>query len=219
MDTEKIHILQEQVLNAALTCVKKGVIHGTSGNISMADEEKKYAVITPSNIPYEALKPEDLPVVRISDGDWVKGNYKPSSETPMHTAILRAKPKMFAVVHTHALYSTVMSLCVDEIPCVAAASSPYTPVKVAPFDLPGSDAIAEGAVKVMGKNCVVLLKNHGLIATGPSLDVAMMVAEYTEENTQTAYLAQLAGKMTAVPEESYKIMHDRAAIRLGLYEE
>ena len=124
---------------------------------------------------------------------------------------------MEAVVHTHSPFATAMSILVEELPAVAAASAPYSPVKVAPFEIPGSQEIAEAAVKAMGDhNVVCLLENHGLIAAGRNVSQAMSIAEYVEENSQIAYYTYVAGKMKPLPESGYKIMHDRAVKKLGL---
>ena len=213
----KLEEVRKEIIAGALDCRARGVIHGTSGNLSVVDRESGLVAITPSNMDYDILKPEDIPLVRLDTGEWVEGPYKPSIEVIMHLAILRAKPKMNAVVHTHSLFATVMSLCVEELPSVAAASTPYSPTRVASFQIPGTQEMADAAVQAMGEdNVVCLLKHHGLIAAGPSLHVAMSIAEYVEENAQTAYYALLAGHMDAIPHAEYQIMHDRAVKRLGL---
>lgn len=209
--------IRTKVIEAALDCQDKGLIHGTSGNVSMVDREEGIMVITPSSIDYKKLTPELIPIVSLDTGEWIDGPYKPSIELSMHLAILRAKAKMTAVVHTHSLYATVVSLFLDELPPIAAASAPYSPVKVAPFRLPGTVELAECAVEAMGDhNVVCLLKNHGLIASGPTMERAISIAEYIEENAQTAYLAYVAGHMVPLPEKESKIMRDRAVKRMNL---
>ena len=73
------------------------------------------AAITPSGRPYDTMEPGDIAIVTL-DGEWVDGPYAPSSETPMHTAVYRARPAVGAVVHNHALFCTVMAMAVDELP-------------------------------------------------------------------------------------------------------
>lgn len=208
---------KEQVIQAAIECSDKKLIHGTSGNVSIACREEGVMVITPSGIPYEEITPDMVPVIDLATGEWTEGKCKPSTEAPMHRLIFLNKVKMEAVVHTHSPFATAMSILVEELPAVAAASAPYSPVKVAPFEIPGSQEIAEAAVKAMGDhNVVCLLENHGLIAAGRNVSQAMSIAEYVEENSQIAYYTYVAGKMKPLPESSYKIMHDRAVKKLGL---
>lgn len=214
MTNEKI---RNEVLNGALKCLELGLIHGTSGNISVAIREEDIVIITPTSVPYHRLSPEDLPVVRLSDGHHLSGELSPSKEAPMHLAILRAKPKINAVVHTHSLYATVVSLIFNELPAISTGSAPYSPTRVTPFILPGSEELANAVVDTMGNDSIVcLLKNHGLIAGGINLEMAIDVASYVEENAQVAYLAHLAGHLTPIPEKEYQILHDRALKRMGL---
>lgn len=209
--------LRIQVLDAARECLNRGLIHGTSGNVSAADREAGIVAITPTDIPYDQLEPKDIPLLNLSDSRQIDGPYPPSKEAPMHTAILLKKTKMNAVVHTHSMFSTVMSILVDELPAVAAAGAPYSPTRVAPCELPGSQEIADAAVAAMGDdNVVCLLKNHGLIAAGPTLARAMSIAEYVEENAQTAYYCLVADGMKPIPEPLYRTMHDRAVKKMGL---
>ena len=198
MEKEKA---KEQVIKAAIECSDKKLIHGTSGNVSIACREEGVMVITPSGIPYEEITPDMVPVIDLATGEWTEGRCKPSTEAPMHRLIFLNKAKMEAVVHTHSPFATAMSILVEELPAVAAASAPYSPVQVAPFEIPGSQEIADAAVKAMGDhNVVCLLENHGLIAAGRNVTQAMSIAEYVEENSQIAYYTYVAGKMKPLPE-------------------
>ena len=96
----KYETIRKQVLEAILDAVEQGLIKGTSGNIAMRDETEDVVAITPSGIPYKGMQPEDIAIVDLN-GKWLEGNYKPSSEVPMHTAVMRARPDVRASVHTH----------------------------------------------------------------------------------------------------------------------
>ena len=117
---------KEQVIQAAIECSDKKLIHGTSGNVSIACREEGVMVITPSGIPYEEITPDMVPVIDLATGEWTEGKCKPSTEAPMHRLIFLNKVKMEAVVHTHSPFATAMSILVEELPAVAAASAPYS---------------------------------------------------------------------------------------------
>ena len=95
------------VLEAIQEAVEMKLINGTSGNIAMRTPENPNIVcITPSGIPYTGMKPEDIAVVEMLDdgtNKWIEGNYKPSSEVPMHCAVMRARKDVNATVHTHSV--------------------------------------------------------------------------------------------------------------------
>ncbi|MCO8193280.1 MULTISPECIES: class II aldolase/adducin family protein [Anaerofustis] len=194
--------IREQVLNAALRSNELGLIHGTSGNISVRDKEDNVVAITPSNIAYETMKVEDIAIVDIN-GKWIDGNFKPSSETPMHTAVLRRRDDINAVVHTHSKYATVMSMRCKQLPRATVPSNMYYPIVcTTEFFPPGSERLAQTAVDAIGMdNDVTLLKNHGLLATGCDIDSAMTCAIYTEECAEISYLASIVGFDDFISEE------------------
>lgn len=84
--TMKYQETREKVLEVAVKCLNKGLIHGTAGNVSMRVPGEDVVIITPSGIPYDQLTPEQLPAVSLH-AELLDGEFKPSTETPMHTAV------------------------------------------------------------------------------------------------------------------------------------
>ena len=155
------------------------------------------------------MKAEDITIVDLN-GNVVDGDYIPSSETPMHTAVYRARKDVNAVVHTHSLYATVMSMRLKDLDRATVPSNMYYPIHTAPFAMPGSEDLAEKAVEALGgQGDVTLLQNHGLLATGATMDAAMTCAIYTEEDAQVGYYAALIN----MPEDSYIPEEAALAIR------
>ena len=83
-------------------------------------------IITPTRIPYDQLTPEQLPAISLY-AELLDGEFKPSSEAPMHTAIYRARPNLNGIVHTHSMFATVFSILEKEIPPMMPPSTPYAP--------------------------------------------------------------------------------------------
>jgi ribulose-5-phosphate 4-epimerase/fuculose-1-phosphate aldolase len=202
------------VLDAILKSRTWGLIRGTSGNVSMRCGGDAVAAITPSGIPYDGMKPGDMSIVRISDGQWLDGPFKPSSETPMHTAVYRARADIAAVVHTHSLFATVMSMRPRPLDAATVPSCAYFPVPVLPFALPGSRELADLVALALAQgHDATLLQNHGLIAAGADMDGALSCAVYTEECAQVNYYAELIGYRNYIPEGHVKKI--REAVRGG----
>lgn len=84
---------------------------GTSGNLSVRSGD--LIAITPSGVPYEDLTPEAICVIDLA-GQVVEADLDPSSEVPMHTSVYRATDAG-AVVHTHPLYCTALSVLLDAL--------------------------------------------------------------------------------------------------------
>ncbi len=195
------------VLEAILEAVDKGLINGTSGNIALRDDEDDVIAITPSGIPYKGMKPEDIAIVDLN-GKWLDGNYKPSSEVPMHTAVMRARPDVKATVHTHAMFATIMAMGDKaELKPITPPQCEFTPIGIVPFTMPGSDEVADRVVETLGENGrSVLIKNHGMFCCGKDMKAAMSATEYTEEMAITTFYSKLLGVYEPMPEEAVKKM-------------
>ena len=74
----KYEKIRKQVLEAILEAVDMGLIHGTSGNIALKDDEEDIIAITPSGISYNTMTAEDIAIVDM-DGKWLEGPYKHTS--------------------------------------------------------------------------------------------------------------------------------------------
>src|SRR3982074_3593888 len=92
--------LKEQVLEANLELVRRGLVLYTFGNASGVDREQGLIVIKPSGVDYDDLRPEHM-VVTDLEGKIVEGDLKPSSDLDTHTLLYREFPTIGAVVHTH----------------------------------------------------------------------------------------------------------------------
>lgn len=207
----KYEKIRQEVLEAILEAVAQGLINGTSGNIAVQDENDDVVAITPSGIAYKTMKAEDIALVDM-DGKWIDGPYKPSSEAPMHTAVLRARKDIRATVHTHGMFATIMAMEDAPLQPTTPPQAEFVPVNIVPFTMPGSDDLAGKVVETLGENGrAVLLKNHGMFCCGKSIKAAMAATVYTEEMATTAYYAKVLGSYKPMPEEAIKKMKELIA--------
>lgn len=208
----KYEKIRKQVLEAILDAVDQGLIHGTSGNIAMRDDEEDVVAITPSGISYKGMTAEDIAIVDMN-GKWLDGPYKPSSEVPMHTAVMRARPDVKATVHTHAMYATIMAMGEDvQLKPITPPQCEFVPVGIVPFTMPGSDEVADKVVEALGKDGkAVLIKNHGMFCCGKNMKAAMAATEYTEEMAITTMYAKILGTYEPMPEAGVQKMKELIA--------
>jgi L-fuculose-phosphate aldolase len=172
---------------------------GTSGNLSVRSGE--LIAITPSGVPYRELTPEAVCVVDLAGVPAEPLPAPPSSELPMHTSVYRATDAG-AVVHTHPIYATALSLVLDEVPPVHYMLALLGgPVRVAPYARFGSDELAEGAVRAMRDRSGVLLRNHGATTHGPTLAKAYDRSVYLEWVCRLYQQARLLGEPALLPPE------------------
>jgi L-fuculose-phosphate aldolase len=99
--------LREEVARVVHRLTASGLVTGTSGNVSVRTPEGDI-LITPGGLDYALLEPKDVVLVDLR-GRVLEGSLEPSSETPMHIDIYRARPDAGGIVHTHARYSTVLA--------------------------------------------------------------------------------------------------------------
>lgn len=120
----KLHTLREQVLDANLELVRRGLVLFTFGNASGISREQGLVAIKPSGVPYETMKPEDLVVVDL-DGNIIEGHLRPSSDLPTHLILYRSFPSVGGVAHTHSRAATSWAQAQKAIPCFGTTHADY----------------------------------------------------------------------------------------------
>jgi L-ribulose-5-phosphate 4-epimerase len=120
----KLKSLREEVLEANLELVRRGLVLYTFGNASGISREDGLVVIKPSGVPYESMKLEDLVVVDL-DGKSVEGNLRPSSDLPTHLILYMSFPTIGGVAHTHSRSATSWAQAQREIPCFGTTHADY----------------------------------------------------------------------------------------------
>ena len=185
----------EKALRAAIIAKARwmnasGLNQGTSGNISARSDH--VMLITPTAIPYDAMTPEMIVAMPIEGeyGAW-SGPLKPSTEWRFHLDIMKARPDVGAIVHTHSTYATVLAIARKEIPAVhymiAAFGGPT--IRCAPYARYGTKELSDLALKALEGRNGCLLANHGMIACGADLDKAMWLAVELETLARQYYLS------------------------------
>lgn len=158
--------LREEVLEANLELVRRGLVLYTFGNASGVDREQGFVVIKPSGVDYDALRPEHM-VVTDLHGKIVEGKLRPSSDLDTHTLLYREFSSIGAVVHTHSDFATSFAQAGLPIPAFGTTHADYFYGPV-PVTKPLSDqAIAGEYVHETGLAIVARFKGE---ADGVSLD-------------------------------------------------
>lgn len=116
--------LREEVLEANLEVVRRGLVLYTFGNASGIFRDENLVVIKPSGVPYKEMKPSDLVIVDL-DGKLVEGTLRPSSDLPTHLVLYRAFSEIGGVMHTHSRCATAWAQARKEIPCLGTTHADY----------------------------------------------------------------------------------------------
>lgn len=190
--------IRNRVFTATMHLAQAGLIRLSAGNIS-ARIDAQLAAITPASRAYDILAPGDICIISL-DGRLVQGEFTPSSETPLHTALYRNLPQVGAVVHTHSIFAMTFSASHKPIPILGveamAACSDSDEIPVAKYVSPGSSQAGEVALECFHAHPglqALLLRNHGLLAIGPDVETAWQTAYKVEIAAQVAYQAYQLG--------------------------
>ncbi len=142
----------------------------------------------------EILGPEDFVLVAFS-GEKLAGAGGRHSEWPIHAEILKARPDVRVVAHTHAFHASVLSGSMDTL-------QPYTLDADYFVELPRhADEVAllttpaEGAALAssLGPHFAVLMANHGVTFCGTSIEHATCVGVFLEKACRAHLLGKAAG--------------------------
>ena len=190
---------RELIIKTGLWLVEKGYIARTWGNISARISDSQM-VITPSGRSYDSLTPEDIVIVNLSDGSF-EGEIKPSGERAVHSRIYNLRKDADFIIHTHQFYASAISVLGEDVEDVAlygdTSSEENTLQKVlgsvvpcAKYALCGTDSLAKN-VGATFKRCAdakaVLMKNHGAVAIGNTLEEAVEIVESLETVCKEKY--------------------------------
>src|SRR6266404_1829578 len=116
--------LREEVLEANLELVRRGLVLYTFGNASGIARDKGLVGIKPSGVPYDKMRAEDL-VVADLDGKIVEGSLRPSSDLPTHLILYREFTSIGGIAHTHSRAATSWAQAQREIPCFGTTHADY----------------------------------------------------------------------------------------------
>jgi L-fuculose-phosphate aldolase len=160
---------REQLITFSGRLLDDGLAIGSAGNLSVRLGD--LVAITPSGIPYSDMRARDIAVVSMTGAELDAGQ-TPSSELPMHLAVYAAAAAS-AVVHTHSPEVIALSAARDELPAIHYAITALGgPVRVAPYVRFGSERLASAATQALAGRRAAILRNHGAITYGPTLDEA-----------------------------------------------
>lgn len=191
--------LREQICNFSSSLFKRGLTHGSTGNISARLGDDSF-LVTPTGSSFGTLDPNEIVKV-LKDGS-IEGSHLPTKELPLHKAFYDTRQtKSGAVVHLHSTYSVALSMLpgIDK-DNVLPQFTPYSimllgKVKLLPFFVPGDPAMGDAIKGLAGKRSAVLLANHGPVVSGKTLEASVNAIEELEN---TAKLALILRGMNAI---------------------
>jgi L-ribulose-5-phosphate 4-epimerase len=217
---------KQQIVKTAQDLVLKGYLMATGGNISMRVLGQEAFAITPSNYDYMKMTTEDICILNF-DLDMLEGERKPSVEAAMHGAIYQVRGDVNAVVHTHQVYASALTLIKAPIPALFDEQARFLgrSVEIIPYGPSGTGILKNKIAKhVQNHNNAFLMQNHGALIFGHDMERAVHNVEILEK-CALAYLLAICSerKVSKIPlavrEIAFsKLRRDQKKVEAGNFE-
>lgn len=201
-----IEAAKSLICEAGRRLVTEGLVSGTWGNLSLKVGDD-LMVITPSGAEYEALQPDDIVEVTLSDG--VARGGRPSSEGKLHRAIYRNRADIGAVIHTHSPNASTVAAARREVPPVlddlAQIAGPT--IRVADYALPSTGKLVRKTLKALRGRRAALMANHGAVCLGRDLEEALLCCRVLEKGCRAFIEAEFLGGAKGINRAEAALMH------------
>lgn len=193
---------REQLLGVMQKLLQCGLNRGTSGNASV--RVKDGILLTPTGMDVEDMIASDM-VFMNEDGEY-EGDRKPTSEWMFHLDILKQRPEIGAVIHTHSMFATTLACLRKDVPPFhyMIAVSGGDSIRCAPYALFGSEALSKSALSALEGRRACLLANHGMIALGEDIKQAFDVTVEVEALCEQYLRALQVGEPKILTDEEMR---------------
>jgi len=199
--------LRERLVDAGHILDSEGQGDFCMGHVSLrTPDDPDRILMKAAAMGLEEMTPTNLVTIDI-EGEKIAGEHKRHNEVYIHTEIMRARPDIMSVVHTHAPYSVIFSSLGIPILPVGHNGSIFfeeLPVYSDTTDLIVTQELGKAVTKCLGENKALLLRNHGIVTAGRTIEEAVYLAVFLENACWMQVVAQSAGgaKLVTPPEEA-----------------
>ena len=207
-----VESVEETIATACRLLGHLGLVRETTGHVSARLDDSRMLIRCRGRDEAGLVFTQAEAVRSVSfDGQDLDGAgaYETPSELPIHGEIYRARPEVKAVVHAHPRASLICTLLGLELQpifgafdpnamALAAAGIPIFPRSI----LIRERAVGEALVRCMGYKHVCILRGHGIVTTGASVQEATIRAIQLETLASiTLEIAKAGGKPEVISPE------------------
>lgn len=192
--------VREEILSVLGEMYDLRLITATGGNISARVADAPDALwITPGGVFKGSLRAHSMVRINMQGEPLDQDALPPSSEFLVHTEILRLRPDLNAVVHTHATWATLLAFTETPFLPVTSEAAYVGEIPRVPFIMPGTLELGVAVASALGdKGVAVLMQNHGLVVAGSTLRRAASVTAVIERCSELILRCLMLGKRPPV---------------------
>jgi L-fuculose-phosphate aldolase len=195
------HDIKQQMVMAGKVLVAEGHDDFTRGHISMRlPDNPKLFFMKPHSMGLDEITMQNILTIDL-EGKVVAGSARRHSEVYIHSEILKARPDLNCVIHTHSPYAVALSGMGRPMRAYSQPGALFcgeVGLYTDTIALIRSHALGAGVAKALGTHRAVLLKNHGPVVTGKTIAEAVVAATMLENAAMIQLAVEAAGD--AAPE-------------------
>jgi L-fuculose-phosphate aldolase len=188
--------LRETLVAAGRVLCDEGQDDLTRGHISARlPDNPGLFLMKPHSVGLDELTPDLLLTVDL-DGNVVAGDARRHSEVFIHTEIYRARPDVHSVLHTHPIHVGALSASGRPLRPVSQPAALFhgaLGVYAETIDLIRSPGMGEGVARALGSNRAAILRHHGIVCTGATVEECVIGAVMLENAARIQVLADATG--------------------------
>jgi L-ribulose-5-phosphate 4-epimerase len=186
-----------KVARACNILAAEGHMDTIYGHVSARIEGTDQVWMKPHTLGLEEVRPHDVLTIDL-DGNKVAGALPRHAEFPIHTEMYRQRSDVQSVIHTHPPYATAFSAVDEPLRPVNHEGTLFTPTLprfVQTSDLIVTAELGQAVADTLGGHNALLLKNHGIVVVGSSVEEACVTAILLEKAARMQLLARQYGDM------------------------
>ncbi|MFN9069241.1 MAG: class II aldolase/adducin family protein [Bdellovibrionales bacterium] len=188
---------------------RRNMLAAADGNISVRLKDD-LIMITPSGVSKAFMQPQDMVLMNLK-GEAIQG--VPSSEKLMHLTVFQKCPQAHCVIHAHPVTATAWSIAqphLEKLPSEALSEVILATggIPFVPYARPGTQAMGDVLNLFLPQYRALILRRHGALAWGESIEEAYRGMERIEHSAQVLMAAHQLGGITALPDNEIQYLYE-----------
>ena len=220
IDEERRHGL-ERLASAFRMFAHFGFDEGLAGHITLRDPEfPDHFWVNPFGVHFNQMRVSDLLLVN-HEGDIVQGDRQLNTAAfAIHSRLHMAREDLNAAAHSHSMYGKTFSSLGRLLEPITQDSCAFFDNHVLFDDFTGvvlETSEGDRIAKALGEKKAAILKNHGLLTTGKTVDEAVWGFLSMDRCCQSQLLAEAVGQMERISDDVAEMTRGQVGSDFGMW--